>query len=406
MKTFYFSEASQKIILLIIATVLTLVIAECVLEISKADQFFIRRPNRQVLVKPDPRYIRGVYGDSRFTVNHLGLRGDELRDQEIRILTIGGSTTESSYVDDTEAWPYLLQEGLKKQTGRSIWIGNAGVGGHNTRHHILQLEKLLDQIPDVDLVITLIGANEPAMFLRSDYIPDGLDDPALRERYLFLSFNVAPRKLRSYRDLQLYRLLRSFAGRLSPKLDYFLFYKNEVSYEQYQNGFWHENRRQRRRSSRKVLLSKEQNELLLFGFHEYRKNIKMLNELGQKHDAKVLFLTQPALFMSELSESEENLLRGGGFQALGITEPQDYVFASEMKRMFGLVNRALLETGEKNGLNVMDLEPVISAQSDSFYDDVHFTEIGSARVAQAVADYVCKNDLLPVPCAHVSAAQS
>ncbi len=368
MKQSYLLEIGQKIFLLIVFTILTLVVAEGILQIVKTNQFFIRKPNRTYLLKPNSRYLPGISGPTRFTVNRLGLRGDELRDQEIRILTIGGSTTECGYLDDAEAWPHLLQEGLKQKTGRSVWVGNAGVSGHNARHNIVQLAKLLDQISDIDLVIALIGANELNMSLRSDYNPLGLDDPAVMKKYLQQSFEVIPRKIRNYRGLELYKLIRSFFKE-KPYLNCRILGRDlskDYSYQEYENGSWLMDLRLKRRRAKKVSLPKGKEASLLIGFDEYRRNIKTLHDLGQKHGVKVLFLTQPDLTLSQLSETEEDLMQGGSLKTI-IPGSDEYLLVSEVRRGQNLLNQVLLKTGEDNNLTVMNLSLLISPHHDSFY---------------------------------------
>src|SRR5216117_3122803 len=50
----------------------------------------------------------GIDGTIEFTVNSLGLRGPEvdLDKVELRILCVGGSTTESLFVTDKLSWPW------------------------------------------------------------------------------------------------------------------------------------------------------------------------------------------------------------------------------------------------------------------------------------------------------------
>jgi hypothetical protein len=69
-------------------------------------------PNLHRIFRPDPNIMPGVQGESNFIVNSQGVRGDEFSpDDDYRILAIGGSTTECLYLDQTEAWPYLVQAG-------------------------------------------------------------------------------------------------------------------------------------------------------------------------------------------------------------------------------------------------------------------------------------------------------
>ena len=48
-----------------------------------------------------------------------------------------------------------------------IWVGNVGKSGHDTRHNRLQVEKLLDQYPRIDMVVLLEGVNDMRFWLNS-----------------------------------------------------------------------------------------------------------------------------------------------------------------------------------------------------------------------------------------------
>ncbi len=384
-----------KTLLLLSSVFLSLFIAETVLERTMDNQFLIRKPNRHFILKPDPRYLPGVSGPTRFTVNRLGLRGDELRDQEIRILTIGGSTTEGPYLDDTEAWPHLLQEGLKQKTGRSVWVGNAGVSGHNTRNHVVQLEKLLGQIPDIDLVVVLVGVND-AFNLHQYYNLRGIDNVTVRNFLLRSSFEVAPRKIQTYHDLQLYQLIRNFVQCLSPKLsprfdDRLL---KKYSYKDYETGGWIEQRRQERQSSKEVSFSKEEWDLIRVGLSEYRSNVEKMILLSQKHQTKILFLTQPALFRPGMPKEDEKLLWFGKLPPATPGEPPPYLTVPDMIKIMGEFNENLSNTAKKKETPLLDLDAEISPLPDSFFDDVHFNELGAARTAKAVGHFICANKIL------------
>ena len=54
----------------------------------------------------------GVSAPTRFSINRDGIRGDPLGNHALRILAVGGSTTECLYLDDQKAWPALLQRRL------------------------------------------------------------------------------------------------------------------------------------------------------------------------------------------------------------------------------------------------------------------------------------------------------
>jgi len=94
------------------------------------------------------------------TRNSLGLRGPELADTAglLKIVTIGGSTTECHFLNDDKTWPYLL--GLRLSDSLSgCWLDNAGLDGHSTFGHIVLLNGIVKQLrPSV--VIFLTGIND------------------------------------------------------------------------------------------------------------------------------------------------------------------------------------------------------------------------------------------------------
>jgi len=92
-------------------------------------------PMRRVSIAGDT--MPGIDGTIEFTVNSLGLRGPEvdLNKVDLRILCIGGSTTESLFVTDKLSWPWSLQNQLSQRLGKRVFVGNAGRSGHFTLHH-------------------------------------------------------------------------------------------------------------------------------------------------------------------------------------------------------------------------------------------------------------------------------
>ncbi|MBV6403835.1 MAG: SGNH/GDSL hydrolase family protein [Flavobacteriales bacterium] len=98
--------------------------------------------------------------------NRLGLRGPDLPPDTaglLRIVAVGGSTTECMYLSDGHDWPALLGAhlagGPPLGVGRPTWVNNAGLDGHSTFGHAILLEDhILRLRPHV--VLLLVGANE------------------------------------------------------------------------------------------------------------------------------------------------------------------------------------------------------------------------------------------------------
>jgi hypothetical protein len=77
--------------------------------------------------------------------NSLGFRGPEMpadfRDR-LSVFTVGGSTTECSFLAEDKTWPRRLADRLGTRIP-SLWLNNAGLDGHSTFGHIHLLRQIL-----------------------------------------------------------------------------------------------------------------------------------------------------------------------------------------------------------------------------------------------------------------------
>src|SRR5262249_515888 len=90
--------------------------------------FHLRTPRTRRRFYPSQIELGGTSETARFTVNSRGFRGSEPPSNAIRILCIGGSTTECLYLDDSVAWPELLMEHLNRDPARlPVHVENAGM---------------------------------------------------------------------------------------------------------------------------------------------------------------------------------------------------------------------------------------------------------------------------------------
>jgi lysophospholipase L1-like esterase len=169
---------SANILLLLAAAGVSLAACEVALRIFYPGlliQDNVWPPHLSMRFNPAPGIMPGVSGESVFTTNSYGIRGDELSGQYARrILAVGGSATECLYLSQAKSWPYLLQRKLDGISGKNnVWVGNAGMSGANTNHHI----KLLRYFPlarlKIDTLIILAGINDFSrrLALDQDYVP-------------------------------------------------------------------------------------------------------------------------------------------------------------------------------------------------------------------------------------------
>jgi len=341
--------------------------------------YYVYPPHLERVFEPDETLMPGVRGPSRFLVNAEGLRGDELADDDdLRILAVGGSTTQCLYLDHREAWPRRLQDLLGAALpGRHVWVGNAGKAGRRLPEHIVQIEHLLPQIPQVDAVVLLVGANDVNQRLGADRDFRAFDpgDPRAEARLLPRAFDLFPKHyawlppsrtaLWSLRDRveQTLRVRRAWRQR------------QDNQGENYQR--WREQRAEAPRL-RDALPD------LTRALATYRADLESFAAEADRHGVRVLYVTQPAIYRPDLPEELETLLWMGWVGTRQSDPDQEYYSARAMAEAYDLYNGALRDFCRETGADCLDLAEQMPKDTSSFYDDLHFNESGSERVARAL----------------------
>ncbi len=369
-----------------------LIAGSCVLAVALAELglrrfwpvsrgWYVLPPGLDTYSHADPVRTPGVEGPARMRVNSDGLRGGEIPPRaEHVVLAIGGSTTECLLLDEPETWPGLLERAGETRFGAGkVWVGNAGRSGHTSREHVLQLERVLANVPRIDRVIVLVGVNDLSRRLsRGDEYPAAWRaDPllsAVAEREAFALRPLErepqyPQNLALYRVAKLLKLRWQSSG---TRPDAFSPHSYEV---------WRELRRHA--SRRRDALPDLDSALV-----EYRANLRALIEGARGRNVRVLFLTQPAIWRADLPADLERLLWMGGVGDFQRTRGCEYYTVAALAEGMRRYNAALMETCAAEGVECIDLAAAIPTDGSMFYDDVHFTEAGARRVAEAIAPHV------------------
>lgn len=369
-----------------------LVAALCAAELAlraltpESDYYYAWWPGLVRVFHPRPGVLPGVTGESVFRANSIGLRGDELAPQsDFRVLAVGGSTTECLFLDQAEAWPQMLQEGLAQgAAGRRVWVANAGKSGHTSRDHITMLEHLLPQLPDLDLVLLLVGTNDLNLWLAEgeDYDPDFRLRPGSQAWLLLRSFQLLPvskdPRIPLHKRTRLWSALRRVATRLLPSRDV----QDDLADV---HELWRAHRRCA--SAIRTQLPDMQPPL-----GEYRRNLHALIDLCEQAGVRAVLLTQPAVWFDGMPEEVLRTLWMGGVGDFLNEEGCEYYSHEAMQRGMQAYNEVLREVAAERGVEVCDLDRVLSGDPRWFYDDVHFNEAGSARVAQALTRFLLERE--------------
>lgn len=315
--------------------------------------FHRNTPNQVREFRPEPRFIRGIEGVSKLRINALGLRGPELpesRDAAYRILCVGGSTTACVYLDDSETWPQLVAAGLNDGGAARVWVGDVGVSGYGTWHHVRFLEstELLEQM---DCLVFLIGIND---FMRS-----------LQRRQVYSPFGVRPLHERS----KVYGVFReSYLRKKRERRD-----RNQIE-DEAGAAYWSRREGWRAQPFVAELPSLEP------GISEFRRNLITMVTRCRELGIRPVFLTQPVLWQEGLDQESYELLWLGSLPG---GRSLELAALREGMEAFNQVTRDVCADLDAECVDLAAMHGV----GAYYYDDCHFTEAGAVRLAELVTEH-------------------
>jgi hypothetical protein len=354
-----------------------------------SDSYFVLPPGTGRTVRPAPDAAPGITGVSHYRVNRSGIRGREFGggpdSTEFRILAVGGSTTQTPNLDDTETWTYLLEQDLGTAGGRRAWVGNVGRSGFTTRDHVLHLKYLLPRYPRIGVVVALVGVNDLAAALAQGWeyrLPPPITDPAAEAERLPHAFARIPGPL--------WDAGRNYGSTAVP------WYKQTV--------IWQLARRAKRavpggrrpvdagsaewlvraRALRAAAAKVDSLPPLGKPLYEYRRNLEAMARHAQDAGAELVLVTQPTTWRRGMSAAEEERLWFGWIGADWLAARAWYTTAA-LARAMNAWNRELLAVCRDLGLRCVDAAGLVPRDTTVIYDDVHFTERGARTLAALLA---------------------
>jgi len=342
------------------------------LKVSKVNNSYVWPPNLEYVFLPNSSIFHGISGESDFTINRLGYRGIEFKEHEneYRILIVGGSTSESLYLNNEETWPYILMNKLEKtKDNKKVITMNIGKSGHGLRNNILAL-KYLPKDYEPDLIIMLTGANDVLFKLsrKEGWVPFNEDEFNNTETY---TFSVSPGYTwKSTIIYKIYRVLDLKSKNIKP-----------------QDGIGNtlvENRLKRQNA--KIWINETPD--LNLALKDYERNLNRVINLSKEKNSTLIFLTQPYLWKENMTQEEDaSLWMTNDFEEI-------YYPTETMIYSMEVFNKRLLTVCENNkNIYCIDLEKDVPKTLDYMYDDMHFNENGADFVAEKISLYIKENIL-------------
>jgi lysophospholipase L1-like esterase len=364
--------------------VITLLLCEAALQLAlhsiQSKGYYFMPPNHRVVFRPRPNIMPGISGDSKFDTNSNGIRGDEFTPQDTyRILAIGGSTTECSYLDQPETWTQLLQESLNRKTpNQKVWVGNSGLSGATTRHHLVAMQYFPFREMKIDAVILLIGINDLSVRLShdKDYDPNFLEKPEIKNELLYRTFSGTYHLYPEdsfYKRTALWQLLRHAKQTMSTE------------HIEDEDGRIYITWRAHRRSASEI---RDALPDLSSAIEEYSRNINMVIDLAQKNSVRLILMTQPTMWKAGLPQDLDALLWLGGIGDFQKETGKPYYSVTALEKAIKAYNDTLLRICRERSLECLDLASLLEKDTTVLYDDVHFNESGARKVAEILSRFI------------------
>lgn len=292
------------------------------------------------------------------TKNSLGFRGPEPPhdfDRRLRILTVGGSTTECLFLSDGKTWTDRMARHILA-IDPTAWVNNAGLDGQSTNGHLVLLRDFVVALKPT-IVIFLVGTNDVGLESANGY------DSAL----------VAPKTIA--RRVQTFVLDHSEVAAVAQNT-----YRAAWTR---QRGFGHSQidvTTLPRRTIDDQTIDQTLQEHRTRYLDGYAQRLSRLAELCRSNGIQPVFVTQPALFGDAVDSAT-------GID-LSTVQVNGRGNGTLEWRLLEIYNDATRRVAAAQGLLLIDLAREMPKDSRLFYDFLHFTNEGAAQVGDIVAEHL------------------
>lgn len=386
-ETIFQGNPKKTIVLVVITSTLILVaVSEIILwfflyvpkvsEVQSVERFMTQQiPG----LKRNIKYTSGEYGLRSLSVVNYDLKPSNL----IRILCLGASTTEQPTQETQDMWCGMIETKLRKHYAHlSIKFQTTAFGkaGYRALDNALWMKENFDTIKP-DIVITLLGVNDLWLNGGKDYKYYGRI-VGINKIIETIFEETMQEKLK--KDIKYYCEMYSQICRRVVR-----FWRNSEVKEKMKTGEiveWHSANLP---SLRKQYQKYPYVESLIRNpdpINEFRDSVNWLVAYLKDKGAEVLLLGQPVLWKESFEPNEYNSLWFHVNTPEGRVRPSGAWLKGEMAR-YNSVQEALAKQAE---VTYLDLDKRIPKTLKYYFDDCHYTDLGSKTVANAVLPALIK----------------
>lgn len=290
------------------------------------------------------------------TRNSLGFRGPDTPGtfkNDLTIITVGGSTTECKFLNDSDTWSFYLGKFLEKDF-QKVWVNNAGLDGHSTFGHQVLLQDHIVKIKP-KMILFLIGINdiENDQPTFHDKLNNRKSFPDFKH-YLYNNSEVVNLFVNAVRGWKAQRFNNTTHSLELPVQGNNLILADSIV---------------------ESALKMQEKYLI-----NYTKRIVQLIDTCRRYAIEPVFITQPNLYgegIDSLTNANLATARLGG-----------NINGSLMWQILQVYNMRTKEVCNRNSVNVIDLAQHMPKNSWYYYDKSHYTKEGSRKVAEIITFYL------------------
>ena len=278
---------------------------------------------------------------------------------EIRIIFLGGSTTEALFVETKNRFPSIVERNLRKELNRTVVVHNSGVSGNNSMHSNLVLAgKGIPLKPN--FAVLMHNINDLSLLSKTaSYWIAPSSRTLINENNRFV--NTLEDSSRSYT----FYVLKSIKNILFPNLYAYLFprlFPNIYLHRDEFEGF------------RKKLLNDHLDEIE----NQFISSITTFINLSRAWNIEPILMTQfnriktDDIALNRLFNASSNI---------GLS-PEEFV-ASYKK-----FNKIIRDVAKQNDVLLIDLAVLIPSSEKFLYDTVHLNDEGSIKAGELISNHL------------------
>jgi len=312
-----------------------------------------------------------VYERDDLGLRRLGMETSRKAMADVRILCIGASTTDQPTQETRDTWcaqlQVLLQEKFSPQRVR-IETATFAQGGWRMADLVARVPSVLDDFHP-DIVTVLMGVNDLSFNGGIEYAYKGIAErvASIQSREVSLGLGlwhrcqvvsqlcrrliVLKQKIYSWRHINLSQSLEWHSKNL---------HNLRREYQQYEYA---------------EVLQRKPDPL-----REFEDGVDAVLALLDQRGIAAVVLGQPILWKQNMTEAERLALWFFVETPAGRVRPSGAWLQREMERF----NDAQMRMANKYNARYLNLDEAIPKDLDHYFDDCHFTDLGSRRVAREV----------------------